>query len=257
MALNSYERIPKSVLTFRALLLAGGAGVVVFLGLGVAVGTGIVPSAARVQVASVFSERALGIQHPSVFDSNSAQRQPASATSSAESFLPWTLAAEHISRTATLWLHLPESCLVRAESDFQKAQCETFWNELFEASLYGLAPIVAFLLAFSILGPRLKEDYRKFRRAIRIGRASYVGKLDSITRKKRDTWAWSHALRPLQVNRPGAGKQTVYWPEKLALPARGTEVAVYSLGMKQGRKRYIAQVYLPHVSVIGSSNSRR
>ncbi len=256
MALNSYERIPKSLLNFRALLLAAGAGLTAFIGLGIAVGTGAIPSAARVQVASVFSERALGIQHPSLFDPASAQRLPASASGQPESSLPWTLAAEHILRTVKLWTHLPESCLVRAESEFQKAQCETFWSELFEGSLYGLAPLVAFLIAFSLLQSRLKENYRKFRRAIRRGKVSYVGKVDSIPREKRDAWAWAHALRPLRVQRPGVGYQTVYWPEKLALPNKGSELAIYSLGKKLGRKRYIAQLYLPYVSVISATNNR-
>jgi hypothetical protein len=146
---------------------------------------------------------------------------------------------------------MPEVCWSGdTVNEFQGKQCERYWNDLYVAGGLSAIPFVAVGLLMLMGLDQLNGLYRRSRRKVESGKATFGGTVTSPAVAANDIFGWFFCFRAVAVQLSNKTQVKVYMPLSVPVPLPGQAVAVFEAGRVFGTKRYVAILYAPHVAVV-------
>ncbi len=154
------------------------------------------------------------------------------------------------------WANAPEVCKKdKAVNDFQRQQCDAFWEQFQIGLAVSLIPFLL-VLAFLMVGlDLLVSIYRKARKKFQTGEAAFSGIVTEPAQVPKDGFAWFHCLTTVAVKLETGQQMKVYLPAELPIPRPGQTLAVFDVGKVLGQKRHLAIVYAPHVVIVSGGRA--
>lgn len=167
------------------------------------------------------------------------------------SMLPHKAAFQQIEDFTDAITHIPQICWAQqASSDFQRAQCADFWNNLMMDGVIGSVPFL--MLGFFLIWAfdALSKAYLRVRRQIAHGQALFSGLTTQPPLGKNDFFGWFFCFRSIVVQIKGGQQVRVYMPLYEPLPPSGIELTIYGGFRRWGSVRLFGVYYPAGVQVI-------
>jgi hypothetical protein len=147
--------------------------------------------------------------------------------------------------------HVPEVCWGdNAVNDFQKGQCDEFWNHLAMGGALCLLPFAATWLFMQISMGSLSTVYRRGRKRVDSGKVMAVGVVTSPARAPADFFSRFYCMQPISVQLQSGKQLKVYLAEDASEPSPGMTMAIFEPLSIMGEARHFAVLYAPHVAVV-------
>jgi hypothetical protein len=134
-------------------------------------------------------------------------------------------------------------------NEFQKHQCDEFWNELIQVSVFALIPLLGGMFFLWVLSIQFQGLYQRAQKKIKKGKVSFGGVVTHPARAPQDPFSWFYCLRPITVELKNKSQVTVYVSSQVPSPLPGETLAVFDMGKAMGETRYLGIVYAPHVAI--------
>jgi hypothetical protein len=150
--------------------------------------------------------------------------------------------------------NIPDVCFPgRAVNDFQRSQCNTFWNHTVIDTLLGAIPFVVVLVSLLIAYDLFLGLHRKSLRLLERGKADLSGIVTNPPEAPNDIFGWWYGFRSIAVQLPSKAQIRVYMPLAAPVPLPAQTLALFNVGNQLGTPRYVALLYAPHMAVIDGS----
>lgn len=163
----------------------------------------------------------------------------------------WEASFKHLQNTIHQLSAIPEVCWSGSTvNDFQKQQCDQYWNNLFTAVAVAILPFAAAILFFLVSLDQFKGLYKKTKKRISTGKAIFSGTVTDPALAPTDLFSWFYCLRAVTVELKDKRQVKVYVSLDSPIPRPGQTLAVLEPFMIMGQRRYMAMLYMPHVAVI-------
>jgi len=157
-----------------------------------------------------------------------------------------------VKSTIAAWSSIPDVCWQgNAVSDFQKNECEKFWERLVNATVYSSLPLFFALVAWLASVSQFRRFYIKSRLLIEGGIALFEGVVTEPAEAPGDRFSWFYCLRPVSIQLKDRRQMIVHVPLDVPVPVPGQKLAVFKAGDFSGRKRFIGVINAPHLAVVG------
>ena len=155
---------------------------------------------------------------------------------------------------AVVWYYLthqPEPCVAgRTVNDFQRQQCREFEARLEILGWLAVTPFffsaIAFFILFDAVRVRFARGRKRFAEGQSVGRAIVT----DPARSSPDILSWWMGVVPITVQGAEGRQLVVYLPPEMTLPDPGAQVTLFDWGKFNGKKRYFAVLYAPHMAVL-------
>lgn len=147
--------------------------------------------------------------------------------------------------------HVPEVCWSdNAVNDFQRRQCDEFWERLGMGALLSLLPFGAVWLVWASALGSFQGFYRTARKRVEAAKPVAGGVVTDPAQAPGDLFSRFYCLRPIGVQLTDGRQVKVYLPLDSPMPLPGVKMAVFEPISALGEPRHLGQVYAPHVAVV-------
>lgn len=163
----------------------------------------------------------------------------------------WEASAQHYHTLFKAFSEAPSVCWSGSEvNDFQKTQCNRFWEIFFKFGALGLLPFGGVGLFYYIGLETIAGTFRKVRKKIKTGKVALSGVVTQPPDAPSDTFSWLYCVKPITVQLANKTQMTVYISLDAPDVRPGQTMVLFEAGKILGEKRYLAMLYAPHVAVI-------
>lgn len=147
--------------------------------------------------------------------------------------------------------HLPEACWEgNPSSDFQAHQCEEFWARLSVQGVLAALPVGLVLIFYFIAFDRFLGFFRRCRKVMDAGKAIATGVVTQPPLAPPDPLARLFGLRCVSIELKKGVQTVAYLRVDDPNPLPGQNFAIFDLGVQFGKKRLLAVLYAPHLTVV-------
>jgi hypothetical protein len=192
-----------------------------------------------------------------VADPETFQPKPIKTSGALQSELPVSLQGasrggiKHWETTVFFATHIPEVCWGdNAVNDFQKKQCDDFWDHLEMGAGLSLLPFAMAWLVFQMAMGSLATVYRRGRKRLDAAKPISRGTVTNPASAPGDLFSRFYCFRAISVQLAGGKQIKVYVPLDSPMPSPGLTMAIFEPISFFGEPRHFAMIYAPHVAVV-------
>ena len=147
--------------------------------------------------------------------------------------------------------HVPPVCHEgQALNDFQKSQCEAYWETLFRAGALAVFPFGLLLLLLFFGQMKISGVYRRAKASLVPSRMKGRAVVTSPAYAPQNFFSFLFGFRPIQVQLPQGGQTQVYIEMTQPIPLPGQTVLLYGPVFELGAPRYYGTLYMPNIAVV-------
>jgi hypothetical protein len=163
----------------------------------------------------------------------------------------WEASFKHYQTFFSTLFQLPSVCWSgNAVNEFQKHQCDDFWQSLMKSGGLGVSPLILVGLIGWMSLENISGLYRRAQKKVEKGKVAFGGVVTNPPDAPTDLFSWFYCFRPVTVQLTNKTQITVYVSLDSPPPLPGETLAVFEMGRIFGEKRHVAMLYAPHVVVV-------